>query len=507
MQVVLRVEKGPKLGTEFRFGEADNLIIGREDPTSHAHFQLSGDPHISRHHLLIEVRPPVCLVRDNGSLNRTYLRRERSEEWEQIDEAVVRHGDRIRIGNTVIQIQVPEAEGTATVLQPNSQQPSASELLCICCGGTVEQVPRLDGRSLRDTDFMCAACRISGTTTLPAETQDAIAVAVVCGKCDGHIGSAADADGRARELADVALYLCSTCAERERLTFSMLGGHEVLRRLGRGGMGVVYLVWHPETHRLAALKLLKPLGDPSPEAGLRFLREISTMQSLVHPNLVRLYGTGQVGEDPYFISEYVPDGDLGQFVLDNGEPQLSPRAAGELISDSLVGLTHFHLSGDKNVHRDIKPENILVRKSNGALIPKVADFGFARSYATHGGTVSYRGQFGGTPMYMPPEQFTEFSRCKPPTDIYAMGVTLYFLLTGLYPLGFPPAWQVKQGIRLERDPVRIALEDEPRSITEVNPDVPPILAAVVDRAVNKDAGRRFQSAEEFRGAILSAFDS
>jgi len=507
MEVVLRVEEGPQLGAEFRFCEADNFIVGREDPTSHAHFQLCGDPHVSRHHLLVEVRPPVCLVRDNGSLNKTYLRREEGGEWEEIDEAVVRDGDRIRVGRTVIEVRVLEAEGTAAVPQPSLQPASGDELLCIRCGATVEQPPELDGRSLRDTDFMCTGCRKTQASVLEAAEKDAVAAEPACAECRDSIGRAADADRRARELADVALYLCPKCAERKRRTFKCVGDHEVIRRLGRGGMGIVYLVWHPETHRLAALKQLKPLGDPSPENGLRFLREITMMQDLVHPNLVRLYGAGQVGEDPYFVSEYVPDGDLSQYVLDDGELQLSWRAAGELIADSLVGLSHFHISGDKCVHRDIKPENILVRKANGALIPKVADFGFARSYATHGGTVSYKGQYGGTPMYMPPEQFTAFSRCEPPTDVYAMGVTLYYLLTGLYPLGFPPAWQLKQGVRLRRDPVRIALEDEPRPIADVNPDVPANLAEVVDRAVDKDAGRRFQSAEEFRGAIVAVLRS
>ena len=131
MQVILRVEEGPQLGTEFRFGEADNFIVGRKHPTSHAHFQLSGDPHVSRHHLLIEVRPPVCLVRDNGSLNKTYLRHQEGAEWEEIDEAVVRNGDRIRVGRTVIEVRVLEAEGAATVPQPDLQPASADALLCI----------------------------------------------------------------------------------------------------------------------------------------------------------------------------------------------------------------------------------------------------------------------------------------------------------------------------------------------------------------------------------------
>lgn len=507
MEVILRVEEGQQKGTEFRFGEADNFFIGREDPASLAHFQLSGDTHVSRHHLLIEVRPPVCLVRDNGSLNKTYLRHQEGEDWEEIGEAIVSDGDRIMIGRTVIEVRVLEEEGMATVPQRDLHPMSAGAVLCLRCGATVEQQPELDGRTLRDKDFMCAGCQDTQAAHLAEAAKGAAASEATCGECGISIGSAAEADGRAEELSDVAIYLCPTCAERKRRMHKSVGDYKALRKLGRGSMGIVYLVWHPETHRLAALKQFNPLGDPSPDAVLRFLREITSMQDLVHPNLVRLYGVGQAEEDPYFVSEYVPDGDLSQYVLDEGELALSWRAAAGLIADSLVGLAHFHMSGDKYVHRDIKPQNILVRKENGTLIPKVADFGCARSYAKHGGTVSYEGQFGGTPTYMPPEQFTDFSGCGPPTDVYAMGVTLYHLLTGVYPLGFLPPWQRKQGVRLRRDPVRIALEDDPRPISMVNPDIPSSLAKVVDRAVDKEAGQRFQSAEEFRAAILEVLRS
>jgi len=113
-------------------------------------------------------------------------------------------------------------------------------------------------------------------------------------------------------------------------------------------------------------------------------------------------------------------------------------------------------------------------------------------------------------MYMPPEQIYCFKKCKPPVDIYAMGVTLYYLLTGRYPLDFPPPWQFKNWARqkkapeLKKDPIQMILDDSPRPIREWRKDLPVKLSGAIDKAVRKDANHRFQTAEEFRSALVNA---
>jgi serine/threonine-protein kinase len=276
-------------------------------------------------------------------------------------------------------------------------------------------------------------------------------------------------------------------------------------------MGIVYKVWHIPTGRVAALKQMRPISNADPTLVRRFYREVLINEQLIHPGLVRLFEAGLEGEHPYFVSEFVPDGNLNQFLSADDRPLLQPVDSAWLIAAALEGLEHVHQKGI--VHRDIKPENILLRaRGNGAagaksvrnLQPKLADFGLARSYERHGGTITRKDEYAGTIFYMPAEQIIAFKQCKPPVDVYAMGVTLYYLLTGRFPLGFPPPSQLKRGARLAKDPIRMILEDQPQPVRRRRPDLPAALCAVVDRAVARDAGQRYQTAREFRADLLKA---
>lgn len=270
-------------------------------------------------------------------------------------------------------------------------------------------------------------------------------------------------------------------------------------------MGEVYKVWHPETGRVAALKRLLPIARAQESALLRFQREILIMQELRHPNIVQLYEAGCEDESPILISEFVPGGDLTQFVSDNGQPTLPPEEVVRLIAESLVGLEHIHRKG--YVHRDLKPENILLKSAGAQRIPKIADFGFARSYEKYGGSITRTGEFGGTWMYMAPEQITNFKRVRPPTDIYAMGVVAYFLLSGCWPLpDFPTYAQIRRGQvgLLPRTPVQMVLHDPRVPLEKRRPDLPRALCQEVNRAVALRPEERHQTAEEFRQALMRA---
>lgn len=509
MEVILRVEEGPEKAREFRFSEADNFLVGRDDPTCRAHWKLSPeDKFVSRHHFTVEIRPPNCVVRDNGSKNGTFVRRKGGEGWERIEEVEVKDGDRIKVGHTILAVEAPRPPAVDTPafgvrVEAGAEEPPAGELLCIRCGAPLEEWPSLEKSNVRNVDFMCRVCR--GKVEAAPRTAPRIA----CERCGKDLTDQADSDGRAGELAEVASYLCGECARSLReIKKKEIGGYSLLKELGEGGQGVVYKGWHPKTGRLLALKVMKPM-ETSKEQVMRFLREISIMQDVSHPQLVRLVEAGRHGRSPFFISEFVRGGDLGQFVSMEGELLLTPAEAGQLIAAALDGLGFLHDKGF--VHRDIKPENVLLKPGDDARhgLPKLADFGYARSYERHGGTVTRTGEYAGTLPYMPPEQIVNFKRSRPPVDIYAMGVTLYYLLSGYYSIEFPPAWKIKrQGplamMKVKKHPVGMILEDEPVPLKKRRAKLPTGLCRVVDKAVKKEAAERYQTAETFRASLLEA---
>ena len=497
-RLVVRVEQGPRHGEEFTFEEADNLIVGREGPTCRAHLRLDPeDRFVSQNHFMLEIRPPSCLVRDLGSKNGTEVRHAGERTWRRIDEEEMKSGDEVRVGETVLR-----------VLHEMAGEP-APQLQCIRCLSPLEAAAgvAVGSISYRDVDFMCDRCRAE----VDADRSRIPEPAFRCSgdRCGHDLTQRANSDGRAGELVGIADYLCEDCAELQRhIARTYIGGYLLLEEVGIGGMGIVYRVWHPDTGRVAALKqLLKPLQAP-PDKRQRFRREVALLQQLTHPGVTRLFEAGEDDNLPFFVSEFVPDGHLGQFVSDKGEPLLSPEAVARLMADMLVGISAVHEQGI--VHRDLKPENVLLRSVDGSLVPKVADFGLSRSYEVHGGTITVKGQFGGTLAYLPPEQINDFKDSRPPVDVYSAGVCSYYLMTGLYPLDFPTPWQVQrlsslmEGGPMPRNPHNMALTSTRKPIRERRPDLPGKLAAVVDHAVARDADRRIQSAEQFRGDLLEA---
>jgi serine/threonine-protein kinase len=490
--LVLRVERGAQRGTEFDFDESDDLVIGRDVPDSQARVRLdAGDRTVSRLHCLLEVRLPTAVViRDLGSKHGTQLRTAGSESWDPVrGSRQVHDGDQIRVGGTVLTVQ----------LAPNpAPEPVA---LCIRCQQPIVPPTRGSTFVMQARDYLCPRCR--------AEESAAAAGAVSGVECDGcsaDVTSLATSDGRADELHDVVTYLCPACAERGReLMRQQVGPFLLLSQVGAGAMGVVYRTWDTRSGRVVALKqVLRPLNLP-PAVLARFLREIALLQQLRHPHITRFIEAGQHDHVPFFVSEYVPDGNLAPFVSPQGHPLLPIPAAVRLVSLALAGVAHAHAAGI--VHRDLKPENILLAHGETAIVPTVADFGLSRSYQRHGGTVTVPGEFGGTLHYLPPEQVKDFAGCGPSVDVYAMGSCLYYLLTGRHPLCLPEPWQLdghEHTLRREypgltdEEMLRRVLQDERIPVRERRPDVPAAVAVVVDRAVARDADRRPASADQMR---------
>jgi len=306
-------------------------------------------------------------------------------------------------------------------------------------------------------------------------------------------------------LADVALNLPSepaACAaalvEAERLTAFqakqllagrvrglVLGPYRILRPLGQGGMGVVYLAEHADLARYVAIKVL---GDEQAKEELalgRFFREARAAAALDHPNIVRLHDIGRAGGTHFLVMEFVDGTDL-QALLERTGPLHAAQAAG-YIAQAAAGLQHAHEMGF--IHRDIKPANLIVSKSG---VVKVLDMGLARSVTNPKDALT--GQLGdngitGTIDFLSPEQARNVS-LDARTDIYSLGAAFYTLLTGRPPYGG------STGQKLARHQMAV-----PPDVRAVRPDVPGELSAVIARMMAKHPDERYQSADGVIAAL------
>jgi serine/threonine-protein kinase len=202
------------------------------------------------------------------------------------------------------------------------------------------------------------------------------------------------------------------------------GSLEILERLGEGGMGVVYRARQSALDRVVALKMIKAEARTDPRQMARFRTEVQAVARLSHPNFVQIYEIGQREGRPYFLMEYVGGGSLER-KLSSGP--LPVRQAAQLVETLARAMQVAHDHGI--VHRDLKPGNILLTHDGQ---PKITDFGLAKMVSSQDAGVSRSGGIIGTPAYMAPEQ-TEGGGADPASDIYALGATLYEMLTGRPP--------------------------------------------------------------------------
>lgn len=270
------------------------------------------------------------------------------------------------------------------------------------------------------------------------------------------------------------------------MSVTYVGRYEILRTLGRGAMGIVYLARDPLINRMVALKTLRLDLDVeiADEFRERFLREAQAAGRLNHPGIVTIH---DVGEDRstgvlFIAMEYIEGRDLKQ-ILASGH-RFRPSEAARIVADVAVALDYAHQMGV--IHRDIKPGNLILTTNGSA---RIADFGIARMESS---SLTVDGQFIGTPTFMSPEQITA-GPIDGRSDLFSLGVVLYTLLTGQRPFTGETMHQVTR--KIVEDPAPI-----PSIIDE---SIPAAFNPIVVKCLDKDPDRRFQTGAEL-ASVLAA---
>lgn len=403
--------------------------------TETAHFCLPEDRYFSRHHCILEIAPPQIFLRDLGSTNGTFVNGMR------VETAHLKSGDRIQGGETVIEVEV------------SADTP---------------------GYSSNPQDFLSVVPSI---------------VTIQCLNCG--ILAKAEASRPDAKLS----YVCEDCRAKLKNNPQPIPGYQMIRVLGQGGMGSVMLARSVSDGRAVAIKTLLPEVAVSEQSLKRFMREIEVAASLQHPHIVSYIEHGTHNGIVYLVSEFVGGMDASKLAKQRGG-LLDFREVIVIIEQTLSALDFAHRLGF--VHRDIKEQNILVDGNYPKYISKLTDFGLAKSFKQTGMSgVTMVGDVAGTIAYMPPEQIRDFKDVQPPSDIYAMGMTAYTLMTGTHALDLSPRAGIAETVKaiFEKPIVPLIIR---------NNQIPAPIADVIERAVAKEPERRWRSAGEMREALLRA---
>jgi eukaryotic-like serine/threonine-protein kinase len=276
-----------------------------------------------------------------------------------------------------------------------------------------------------------------------------------------------------------------------RIKGLVLGNYVILEKIGQGGMGMVFKAHHRRMDRTVALKVLPPNVTKLSNAVKRFQREVQAAARLTHPNIVAAYDADEANGVHFLVMEFVEGSDLSDLVKKQGP--LKPAQAVECMLQAAAGLAHAHAAGI--VHRDIKPSNLLIGKAQGSQslgFLKILDMGLARIDAgttpkAGNDELTETGNIFGTCDYMAPEQAKNAKLADQRADIYSLGCTLYYLLTGK--TMYSADTSLAKLLAHQQDPIP--------PLT----NVPPSLQAVYQQMVAKKVEERYQSMAEVMAAL------
>ncbi|MDT3442753.1 MULTISPECIES: protein kinase domain-containing protein [unclassified Pseudofrankia] len=482
--VTLKVTHGRLQGEEFTFTERNTCILGRADGCTPRLPDDADHRTVSRHHCLLDINPPDIRVRDFGSLNGTYVndvkigQREAHQTPEEaaaqtFPEHDLTDGDELKIGSTTFRVSVH------------------TPLHCVGCGREIPDGAQAEAGAEAGT-IQCAACRArAARRNCPASPAP---VSPRCAACGEPLAGARRA-GPGSDLCAVCLadpgkvlrHLLRRARSGDR-ELAAIGGYTLLRELGRGGMGAVYLARDDTTGHEVALKVMLPRVAAQPDVRARFLREIAISKELRHRHIVSLHDIGTAHGGFYFTLEYCAGGSLDKLVARRGG-RLPLDEALPLALQALEGLEHAHDQGV--VHRDLSPQNILLTDGTSP-VAKVGDFGLAKAFDQAGlSGLTRTGTAAGKPWFMPRQQVINFKHAQPDVDVWALAACLYWTLTGAHPRDFTG----------RRDPWQVVLQNNPVPIRKHDPTIPAGLAQVIDQALRDQPAIGFSTAAELRHAL------
>ncbi len=438
----------------FSYEDHDTFMVGR---MGDCHVCIEDDSFLSRHHFILEVNPPHARLQDLGSLNGTYINSKKvggRSANETPEEAIalykfpwvdLKNGDVITTGDTrfTMIIQTPDL--------------NTNPVRCQKCGRNVSN----EIGAARGGTYICESCQKSAQAS-PFDL-----------------------------LQQFLNENRSTQTETRRGFFSdefvKFSDYDIVKVLGAGVFGATYQIMHRSTGKQAALKLMLPRTAANTALQEHFLEETSDVQKAKHHNLMEFYESGCRNGIFYFLMEYCNVGNLE-----------SLRRGGKIQPDILIlsmlqvleALTIAHNEG--RVHRDLKPQNILMHSANNSLVTKISDFGLTKSFISNGlSGMTVTGMAAGSSPYTPREQVVDFKYARPETDIWALGATIYNLLTGEFPRNFSYG----------KDPLDVILNGDIIPIARRDTTIPRELAEIVDRAVRNDPAERYQHAGEMLSAL------
>ncbi|MBA2480266.1 MAG: serine/threonine protein kinase [Planctomycetes bacterium] len=266
--------------------------------------------------------------------------------------------------------------------------------------------------------------------------------------------------------------------------YPIIPGFRITSRLGQGGMGVVYRAFQESMRREVALKVISPTQSRDRGFCDRFMREARAAGAVVHPNVVTCFDVGQTDGQLFMVLELITGGDAARLALRHGG-RLGEDTALTIASDCCRGLSALHRAGV--VHRDVKPANVYITDDGMA---KLGDLGLARHFQGDD-RLTRTGTPVGTPAFMAPEQVRGESGVDGRADLYALGATLFALVTGNAPFVASSPWGVLVAV----------LNDPPPDVREFQNVLSPELARVVAKSMEKCADDRYQSAEDMLAAL------
>ncbi|NET00206.1 MAG: protein kinase [Sphaerospermopsis sp. SIO1G1] len=435
-KITLTIIQGKLSGKQYSFESRSTCIIGRNHDCN---LQLANeiDMTISRYHCLLDINPPDIRVRDLGSLNGTFVNGRK-----------IGQRKRNQTAQEGLKLNFPEYD-----LQDS------------------------DEIKLGDICFKIA---------IEAEKSEQILA-------DQPIVQAE------RQNHTTIINNLLELAHNGDQNLKIISSYKLVKSLGKGSIGEVFLAENNKQRKFVAIKLMSPAVTGKEQGINQFLAEAKNTKSLAHTNIVHLLDYGFALENFFFVMEYCEGGNVWDLMQRSGW-RLPIDVAVDIIIQVLEGLSYAHelelsdITTNKGfVHRNLNPYNILITYSNDQIIAKIGDYGLAKAFDLAGlSGQTLTGNQMGIPAFIPRQQVLDFQNSLPEVDVWATAACLYNMLTGYFPRNFTG------------DPWLAVLQNDPVSILKRNQTVPKKLAEVIDTALVEKPKITFQTAAEFKQALINS---